>query len=69
MNSHAKFRGVARRGFSVIYEKPPGGGGYPPPPSVRGLTLNINILQILMLLSRKIPIIFLIMFRWDSFMT
>ena len=33
MNSHAKFRGAARRGFSVIYEKPPGGGGgYPPPP-------------------------------------
>ena len=37
MNSHAKFRGAARRGFSVIYEKPPGGADIRPPPSVRGL--------------------------------
>ena len=37
MNSHAKFRGAARRGFLVIYEKPPGGADIRPPPSVRGL--------------------------------
>ena len=36
MNSHAEFRGAARRGFSVIYEKPPG-GRISAPPSVRGL--------------------------------
>ena len=35
-NSHAKFRGAARRGFSVIYEKPPG-GRISAPLSVRGL--------------------------------
>ena len=39
MNSHAKFRGAARRGFSVIYEKPPG-GRISAPPSVRGLNLS-----------------------------
>ena len=32
MNSHAKFRGAARRGFSVIYEKSPGGADIHPPP-------------------------------------
>ena len=42
MNSHAKFRGAARRGFSVIYEKPPGGGYPPPPVGARVKTLCIR---------------------------
>ena len=47
MNSHAKFRGAARRGFSVIYEKPPGGADIRPPPSVRGLSyLSIKLIFI-----------------------
>ena len=40
MSSHAKFRGAARRGFPVIYEKPPGVADIRPP-LVRGL-ININ---------------------------
>ena len=43
MNSHAKFRGAARRGFSVIYEKPPGGADIRPPPSVRGLMVRFGM--------------------------
>ena len=35
MNSHAKFRGAARRGFSGIYEKPPGGRIFAPPVGAR----------------------------------
>ena len=45
-NRHAKLRGAARRGFSVIYEKPPGGGGYPPPVGARVLIIFNNYLGI-----------------------
>ena len=40
MNSHAKFRGAARRGFSVIYEKPHGGADIRPPV---GAWVNVRV--------------------------
>ena len=44
MNSHAKFRGAARRGFSVIYEKPPGGADIRPPVGAR-VNAGVNQLE------------------------
>ena len=45
MNSHAKFRGAARRGFSVIYGKPPGGADIRPPPVGARVNDSIAMLQ------------------------